>query len=279
MEEIVGLIPAAGIGTRLYPFSRAVPKEMYPIFGKAVIEHTIENLKIGGVKKIYVVVGYQKGALMDYIGDGSFFGVNVVYLYQMMRRGLGHSILQGKKWIDRTFVTLLGDSFIEPKKEINELIEYHRKEKPLATVMLFEVGDVAGYGIAKFASLEKGKGRIARMVEKPSKGDAKRLKTGGKFYALCGAYVFEPRIFDYIEKTPAGIKNEVQLTDAMALALRKGERINGFILKGKYLDIGKWHTVRETEKFMGSIMDMEKHYEERERMMEFVKKSEEENGR
>ena len=279
MEEIVGLIPAAGAGTRLYPFSRAVPKEMYPIFGKAVIEHTIENLKVGGINKIYMVVGYQKGALMDYVGDGSFFGVHVVYLYQMMRRGLGHSILQGKKWIDRTFVTLLGDSFIEPKKEITELIEYHKKEKPLATVMLFEVKDFSGYGIAKFADLKNGKGRIERMLEKPSVGDAKRLKTEGKFYALCGAYVFEPRIFDFIEKTRPGIKNEVQLTDAMAFALRKGEKINGFVLKGKYLDIGKWHTVKETEKFMGSIMDMEKHYEEREKMMEFVRKSEEENGR
>jgi UTP-glucose-1-phosphate uridylyltransferase len=279
MDEIVGLIPAAGIGKRLYPFSRAVPKEMYPIFGKAVIEHTIENLKVGGINKIYMIVGYQKGALMDYIGDGSFFGVDVIYLYQMRRMGLGHGILRGKGWIDKTFVTLLGDSFIEPKEEIREMIEYHMKEKPIATVMMFEVSDVAGYGIAKFKSLEKGAGRIEKMAEKPSKLQAKGLKTGGKFYALCGAYVFEPRIFGYLEKTPPGINNEIQLTDAMALALKRGEKINGFVLKGKYLDIGKWHTVKETEKFLGSVIDMEKHYEERERMMETIRKHEEENGR
>jgi len=279
MDEIVGLIPAAGIGTRLYPFSRAVPKEMYPIYGKAVIEHTIENLKIGGINKIYMVVGYQKGALMDYVGDGSFFGVNVVYLYQMTRRGLGHSILQGSGWIDKTFVTLLGDSFIEPKEEIRELINYHTKEKPIATVMLFEVDDVSGYGIAKFRDLKNGTGKIESMTEKPSKEAAKDLKTNGKFYALCGAYVFDPRIFKYIEKTPPGIKNEIQLTDAMALALKNGEKINGFVLKGKYLDIGKWNTVKETEKFMGGIMDIDKNYEERERMMEVARKHEEENGR
>jgi len=167
-DEIVGLIPAAGIGTRLYPFSRAVPKEMYPILGKAVIEHAIENLKVGGIEKIFVVVGYQKGALMDYVGDGSFFGVKVAYIYQMARRGLGHSISQAKDWINSTFVTLLGDSFIEPKEEIRELIEFHQREKPLATVMVFEVDDVSGYGVAKFKNLGRGVGQIEKMVEKPS---------------------------------------------------------------------------------------------------------------
>jgi dTDP-glucose pyrophosphorylase len=279
MSDIVGLIPAAGIGTRLYPFSRAVPKEMYPIFGKAVIEHTIENLKIGGIRNIYMVVGYQKGALMDYVGDGSFFGVNVVYLYQMVRRGLGHSILQGKGWIDKTFVTLLGDSFIEPKEEMKEMIDYHKKERPLATVMVFEVDDVSGYGIAKFRKLDKGTGKIENMFEKPSKSKAAKLETNGKFYALCGAYVFEPRIFKYIAKTRPGHKNEIQLTDAMALALKSGEKINGFVLKGRYLDIGKWHTVKETEKFLRGVIDLDKHYEERERMMKKVRKHDEENGR
>lgn len=279
MDEIVGLIPAAGIGTRLYPFSRAVPKEMYPIYGKAVIEHTIENLKVGGISKIYMIVGYQKGALMDYVGDGSFFGVKIIYLYQLMRRGLGHCVLQGKGWIDKTFVTLLGDSFIEPKEEIRELVSYHMKEKPIATVMLFEVDDVSGYGIAKFSELRNGTGKIESMAEKPSGDAAKKLRTGNKFYAICGAYVFDPKIFKYIEKTKPGIKNEIQLTDAMALAIKSGEKINGFVLKGKYLDIGKWNTVKETEKFLGSRMDMDKNYEEREKMMEVARRHEEENGR
>lgn len=280
MDDIVGLIPAAGIGKRLYPFSRAVPKEMYPILGKAVIEHTIENLKIGGVSRIYMVVGFQKGALMDYIGDGSLFGVNVTYLYQMQRKGLGHGILQGSGWINRTFVTLLGDSFIEPKEEMKELIDYHKKEKPIATVMLFEVKDVSGYGIAKFKDLKNGTGEIERMAEKPGQKDAGGLKTNGKIYALCGAYVFEPEIFDYIKRTSPGLNNEIQITDAMILALKSGERINGYVLKGEYLDIGKWKTVKETEKFLMEKVDVEKHYSEREIMMEKVQKQEEEdNGR
>ena len=279
MDDIVGLIPAAGVGKRLYPFSHAVPKEMYPILGKAVIEHNLENLKAGGVGRVYMIVGFQKGALMDYVGDGSFLGMNIIYLYQMKRRGLGHGILQGRGWIDKTFVTLLGDSFIEPKEEMGELIEYHKKEKPLATVMVFEVDDVSGYGVAKFKNFGNGTGEVEKMVEKPPKEQAKGLKTNGKFYALCGAYVFEPRIFDYLNKTPPGMNNEIQLTDAMILAMKNGEKINGFVLKGKYLDIGKWHTVKETESFLRGVMNVDKHYEERERMMETVRDHEEEDER
>jgi dTDP-glucose pyrophosphorylase len=274
-EEIVGLIPAAGIGKRLYPFSRAVPKEMYPILGKAVIEHSIENLKIGGIKRVYMIVGFQKGSLMDYIGDGSFFGVNVVYIYQLKRRGLGHGVLQGREWIDRTFVTLLGDSFIEPKEEIRELIDYHRREKPLATIMLFEVENAEGYGIAKFKELRNGTGPVERMAEKPPKGESEKLKTDGKLYAICGAYVFEPKIFRYLKLTKPGLNNEVQLTDAMNLALKKGEKINGFVLKGKYIDIGKWGTVLKTEKELLANLNIDSHIKEREGIMERIREHEE----
>ena len=279
-EEIVGLIPAAGSGTRLYPFARAVPKEMYPILGKAVIEHCVDNLKAGGIKKMFMVVGYQKGALMDYIGDGSFFGVNVAYVYQMKRKGLGHAIYQGKDWIYTTFVTLLGDSFIEPKDEIKELIELHVKKKPLATLMLFEVTDPKGYGLAKFKSIENGCGAVESVIEKPSAELASSYRVNGGYYAMCGAYVFEPRIFDYIAKTKPGAKGEIQITDALALALKNGEKICGMVLKGKYLDIGKWKTILNTEKELLKFLDMEMHVKEREAMMEKIRiHEEEENGR
>ncbi len=268
-DNIVGLVPAAGGGTRLYPFSRAVPKEMYPIMGKAVIEHCVENLKEGGIKKIFMVVGYQKGSLMDYIGDGSLFGVNVAYIYQMERGGLGHAILQGKDWIKSTFTVLLGDSFIEPKSEIKRLIELHKKDKPIATVLLFKVDSAKGYGIVKFKNIDGGCGEIEKMIEKPAPEQAEEYKNGnGGFYALCGGYVFEPEIFDFIEKTSPGAKNEIQITDAMALALKSGKKICGVVLDGKYLDIGKWRTVFNVEKEMIEKVDMENHIKEREKLMD-----------
>ncbi len=279
MDEVVGLIPAAGGGTRLYPFSRAVPKEMYPILGKAVIEHSIENLRIGGVNKIFIVVGFQKGSLMDYVGDGSFYGVDVAYLYQMRRKGIGHCIWKAKDWIQTTFVTLLGDSFIEPKEEIKEMIDFHKEKKPISTVLVFEVDDPTGYGIVKFKSTENGFGVIEKMVEKPTLEEAKDFAINGKYYALCGAYVFEPGIFDYIGKTSPGIKNEIQITDAISLAMKNGEHVFGMILKGKYLDIGKWNTVLKVENNLFKNSDIGKHIKERNEMMNKVRKHEENNGR
>jgi len=267
-DEIVGLIPAAGEGTRLYPFSRAVPKEIYPLLGKPVIEHAVENLCMGGIHKIFLIVGYQKGALMDYLGDGSQFDVSIAYIFQLQRRGLGHAIFQAKQWIDTSFVTLLGDSFVEPKSEVVRLIELHKKKNPLATVLLFAVKDPTNYGIAKMNEIQGRSGIIEAMVEKPTLEEAHNYQVGDNYHALCGFYVFEPEIFDYIEKTPPGTKNELQITDALQLAIKSGETVCGHILNGKYLDIGKWHTVLQAEKELLETMGLEKHIEERERLRE-----------
>ncbi len=268
MSEIVGLIPAAGSGKRMYPFSRAVPKELYPVIGKPVIEHCIENLRIGGVKNVYMIVGHQKGALMDYIGDGSFFGVNAAYIYQLKRRGIGHAILQAENWIKTTFAVLLGDSFIEPKSEIKELIFLHKKVGALATVLLFEVDDPTGYGIVRFKDPPKGFAEIDMLVEKPGKKEAEGLMSGGKYYAVCGAYVFEPKIFEYIKKTGAGAKGEIQITDSISLAAGAGEKVVGLVTKGKYLDIGKWNTVLSVEREMLTTNDISEFIKERNELAE-----------
>jgi len=269
-KDIVGLVPAAGGGSRMYPFARAVPKEMYPILGKSVIEHCVENLREGGINKIYMVVGHQKGSLMDYLGDGSFFDVFISYIYQLERRGLGHAILQGERWIDTTFVTLLGDSFIEPKKEINKLIDLHKEKKPIATVLLFEVDDPKGYGVVKFKDMEDNKGEIEKLFEKPDETQAKEFEFDGKYYAICGGYVFEPKIFEYIRNTKPGHKNEIQITDAIQYAIDSGERVYGLILQGKYIDIGKWKTVLNVVKDMVNREDINESIEDRERITEKI---------
>ncbi len=270
MSDIVGLIPAAGGGTRLYPFSRAVPKEMYPILGKSVIEHAIENLKSGGITKIYIVVGYQKGALMDYVGDGSFYGTNVVYLYQLKRKGLGHAVLQSKKWIDTTFIVLLGDSFIEPKGEIKTLLKIHKKEKPIATILLFRVRNPTSYGIAMLKNIHNFYGLITELKEKPKLREALKYKINGDYYAICGAYVFEPKIFEYIGKTKPDKNGEVQLTDAISNAIKNRERVYGVILNGAYMDIGKWETVMNVEKYMMKMNRTSTIIKEREKMMKRI---------
>lgn len=272
MDEIVGLVPAAGGGTRLYPFSKAVPKEMYPILGKAAIEHCIENLNEGGVKKVFVVVGHQKGALMDYLGDGSHFGVTAAYIYQDERKGLGHAILQGKKWITSPFVVLLGDSFIEPKQEINDVISIHRGEQPIATLLLFEVDDPKGYGIVKVGKSSNRHGVVEDLIEKPSQEEAEHLRSDGKLLAITGMYVFSPKIFQYIEQTQPGAKGEIQITDAIRLAVKAGEKVVGVTLQGRYLDIGKWRTVLSIEKELATSIQLDDYIKDRESLQQTIKK-------
>jgi dTDP-glucose pyrophosphorylase len=220
-----------------------------------------------------MIVGHQKGALMDYVGDGSFYGVNVAYIYQLKRRGLGHAILQAEEWIRKPFVTLLGDSFIEPKKEIQTMIRIHTEKKPIATVLLFKVKDPTGYGIAKFKTLENDCGLIEKVIEKPSSEESEKYKLNNEFYALCGAYVFEPGIFDFIKKTKPGKKKEIQITDSIQLAIENGEKVCGVILRGKYLDIGKWRTVFDIQKEMQNKFNIDEITKEREEMTDKVIKT------
>lgn len=270
-RKIVGLIPAAGEGTRLFPFSRAVPKEIYPILGKPVIEHTVENIQVGGITKIFVIVGYQKGSLMDYLGDGSIFGVDIAYLYQQERKGLGHAIFQAAHWIDTTFITLLGDSFIEPKEEINDLINVHRKNDAMATVLLFRVSDPTAYGVARLKECNGTCGEVEELLEKPTLDEAVPFQFEDHYLALCGVYVFEPKIFNYLQETRPDRKGELQITDAIELAVKRGEKVYGLVLEGKYLDIGKWRTVLQTEKDMIVDSNIEDHIKDREKMCEKTK--------
>jgi dTDP-glucose pyrophosphorylase len=266
VSNIVGLVPAAGMGKRLYPFSRAVPKELYPILGKPVIEHVVENLKMGNVQKIFMVVGHKKSAIMDYIGDGRHYDVDVAYIFQLEQLGLGHAILQGEKWINSTFVTLLGDSFLEPKHEINQMIKLHRRERPVATLMLFEVPDPTGYGIVKLDLKDKNSGVITKMIEKPSEKEAEEyISSDGNYYAICGLYTFEPLIFDYIKKAPLHKNSgEIHITNAIQTAIENDEKVMGMVLSGEYIDIGKWNTALRAEKKFLEGKDIDHHIEERE---------------
>ncbi len=150
------------------------------------------------------------------------------------------------------------------------MMKLHAEKKPIATILLFKVKDTVGYGIAKFRGLENGYGLIEKVVEKPTQEEAEEYKLNNEFYALCGAYIFEPRMFDFIGKTRPGKKKEVQITDSIQLAIEKGEKVYGVILSGKYLDIGKWRTVFDIQKDMQDKFNIDEITKEREKMTDRV---------
>lgn len=241
---MIGVIPAAGSGKRLLPFTRAVPKEMYPILGKTPLDYALECMQDVGIKKVFIIVGHKKGAIIDYIGDGSRYGLKTIYVYQERQLGLGHAILQVEELIDDTFLTILGDTIITPYSEIKELINVHTKSKGVSTILLSEVQDPSGYGAVRIEG-----NRILELKEKPNEYDkTKFLVDGNKYLVITGAYIIQPELFRYLKATNPGTNNEIQLTDAIEGSIRDGQSVYGYVLKGSRHDIGNWKTLFEVER-------------------------------
>ena len=239
---MIGVIPAAGKGSRLRPITEAIPKELLHCGSKCLIEHALESLKLCGISRACIVTGHKKGPLIDFVKDGALYGLDVDFAYQTMPRGLGHAILCAKNKIrndDLDLMVLLGDTVIEPKHVLKELKGTHKREKAFATFLLKEVDDPSRWGTARFKILENGVVDIKEVFEKPqTPEEKKRFEINGKYYAIVGAYCFSQKIFDYLEKTPPGKNNEIQLTDAIEMGLKNGEKVRGIKFTGKWLDVG-----------------------------------------
>lgn len=222
-----GLIPAAGGGTRLGPFTNAIPKELLPVGEKAVIEHVVEAMKVAGIEEIAIVVSPHKHGISDYLGSGKRFGVKFTYVVQDERRGLADAVLAGEHVIDGRFAVVLGDNFFYPKSFLREIISYHVSENADATLGVAEVKDVTRHGIIT----PFGK-QIIDIVEKPSPENAQ-----SKLGAI-GVYIFELEIFNAIKVTRPGYKEEYQLTDSVKGMIDAGRKVLHKTIEGIHIDVG-----------------------------------------
>lgn len=240
---MIGIIPAAGKGSRLRPITEAIPKELMPFGHKTLLHHVLDSMKSVGVEKVCIVTGHQKGPLMDFVKDGDLYGLDIHFAYQVRPQGLGHAILCGKTRVkhhtQEDLLVILGDTVIEPKSALKKLVDVHTKEKPLATFFLHEVSNPEKWGVVKPAGFHEGVSKIDDLFEKPqTREDQKLFEVDGKWYAIVGVYCFNQKIFEYIEKTPPGRNNEIQITDAIKLGLKNGEKVLGVKFDGAWLDIG-----------------------------------------
>jgi bifunctional UDP-N-acetylglucosamine pyrophosphorylase/glucosamine-1-phosphate N-acetyltransferase len=245
---ITGVILAAGKGTRLQPLTFAIPKEMVHVNGKALVQHAVELLKAGGITNVIVIVGSKKGALMDFLKDGKWLGVDVAYRFQEELSGVATAVHMAKPLIGGTFAVTFGDEIIEPKDRlVKELIDLHKRTGATCTLGVSEVTDPERYGVAKL----DGKGKVIDLIEKPQTAEElDYLRSDGKFYGLNGVFILEPEIFQFIEKIKPGAKNEYQLTDAIRLALKSGKTVSAVAHRGLYRDVGTFDALIETEKEM-----------------------------
>ncbi len=236
------IIPSAGVGSRLKPLTNAMPKELINIAGKPPIERAIEKIRDANIKDIIIVVGWKKGALMDYLGDGSRFDVNLTYVYQQNPTGLAHSILCAEKLIKNEFLVYLGDNVIDSNSILENLIQTHQKNNSSATLVVKKMEDVSAHGVIN----PKDEHYIEYIVEKPKKEDAPSN------LAVMGLYVLNKDIFEQIKLIKPGKNNEYQLTDAIELLIKKGHNVGYLEFKGEVWNVGDIPSLVECEKYFVS---------------------------
>ena len=257
------VIPAAGLGTRFLPVTKSMPKEMLPIIDKPIIQFAVEEAIASGIEDIIIITGRGKRAIEDYFDtspelESHLFQnkkyellrevkdisslVDIHYIRQKEPKGLGDAVLKAEKHIgDEPFAVLLGDDIIKGDIPcIKQLMDVYQKYKNSSAVIAVEEvknKNVSRYGIIKIRGkeidLDKSVYRIEDIIEKPS------LEEAPSNIGTVGRYVLTPEIFPCIKETPVGKGNEIQLTDAIRILIRKEKRdVYAYKFSGRRYDAG-----------------------------------------
>ncbi|MFT2204536.1 UTP--glucose-1-phosphate uridylyltransferase GalU [Staphylococcus chromogenes] len=257
MQKITkAIIPAAGLGTRFLPATKAMPKEMLPILDKPTIQYIVEEASRAGIEDIIIVTGKHKRAIEDHfdiqkeleltlIEKGKLELVNKVqysanlanifYVRQKEQKGLGHAINTAKQFIgNEPFAVLLGDDIVESEvPAIQQLIEkYEETNKSIIGVQNVPESDTHRYGIIDPKSQRDRLFEVKKFVEKPEQG------TAPSNLAIMGRYVLSPKIFDYLENQEEGSGGEIQLTDAIE-RLNHDDKVFAYDFEGQRYDVGE----------------------------------------
>lgn len=256
MKVKKAIIPAAGLGTRFLPATKAMPKEMLPIVDKPTIQYIVEEAIESGIEDIIIVTGKGKRAIEDHF-DHSFeleqnlyekgkFEllsevqkssklVDIHYIRQKEPKGLGHAIWCARKFIgDEPFAVLLGDDIVQAEKPcLKQMIEqYERYNASILGVQNVHPDEVSRYGIVSGHCIGERFYNVNGLVEKPKKEDAPSN------LAIMGRYILNPRIFDILSNQDPGAGGEIQLTDAIA-GLNEYEAVYAYDFEGKRYDVGE----------------------------------------
>ena len=250
------IIPAAGLGTRFLPATKAQPKEMLPIVDKPTIQYIIEEAIDSGIEEILIITGRNKKCIEDHfdrsvelelelakagkdemlemVHDISNM-VNIHYIRQKEPKGLGHAIHCAKAFVgDEPFAILLGDDVVynEEKPCLKQLIDcYDEYKTSILGVQTVPEENVSKYGIVDGIKIEDRVCKVRGLVEKPKKEEAPTN------VAILGRYIVTPRIFEILENTKPRKGNEIQLTDAL-LELIKHEAMYAYNFEGRRYDVG-----------------------------------------
>lgn len=181
-----GMIMAAGVGTRLHPLTKDIPKPMVPIAGRPLMEHIVHLLRIHGFTQLVANLHYLPQTIQNYFGDGSQFGINLKYSYEPDLLGTAGGVKNNQDFLDETFVVVSGDALTDIN--LAAFLRFHKQRGALASIALKPMEEVERFGVV----ITDSDGRITNFQEKPKKEEAlsNLISTG--------IYIFEPEIFNYI---------------------------------------------------------------------------------
>ncbi len=225
------MILAAGVGSRLDPLTRAIPKPMVPIVNRPVIEHIVHDLKKHGFMEIRINLHYLGDVIQEYLGDGSKFGVQISYSQEDKLWGDAGSVKRSQDFFGgETFMVVGGDDISDI--DLSEVVAFHKSKNATSTITLTPVDDPSQFGIV----ITEEDGRISRFLEKP-KGEDVFSNT-----ANTGVYLFESEVFDLIPAdTFYGFGNDV-----FPQLLAAGKPLYGFLSDAYWKDVGNLQVYRQT---------------------------------
>lgn len=274
------VVPAAGLGTRFLPATKATPKEMLPIVDKPAIQYVVEEAASAGLLDLLMVTGKNKRSIEDHF-DRAFELEEVLeakgdehrlsqvrdpaalatlhYVRQGEPKGLGHAVLCAKQHVgDHPFACLLGDDLIDRRDPLLQRMIEVRNRYGGSVIALMEVPkeQVSLYGVATIeGSVEDDVVRVTDLVEKPPVDEAPSN------WAIIGRYVIDPAVFEVLENTPPGRGGEIQLTDALRTlagqSAAEGGQVHGVLFRGRRYDTGdKLDYLRTVVKFAADRPDL-----------------------
>lgn len=254
------VIPAAGLGTRFLPATKAMPKEMLPVVDKPAIQYVVEEAVQAGLDDVLMIIGRNKNALANHFdrvtelevtlenkGDESKLErvqestdlADVHFVRQGDPKGLGHAVLRARKHVgDQSFAVLLGDDLIDARDPLltRMLAEHAKRGASIVALLEVEPESIHLYGAAAVEPTDDPDVvRVTGLVEKPAK------EVAPSNLAVIGRYVLKPEIFDVLEQTPPGKGDEIQLTDALMTMANDVEGtggVFGVIFRGRRYDTG-----------------------------------------
>ncbi|MDK1724771.1 UTP--glucose-1-phosphate uridylyltransferase GalU [Dellaglioa algida] len=283
MKVRKAIIPAAGLGTRFLPATKAMAKEMLPIVDKPTIQYIVEEARAAGIEDILIVTGKGKRPIEDHFDSvpeleanlaakgktellkivEETTDINLFFIRQSHPRGLGDAVLMAKDFVgDEPFVVMLGDDIMQDKVPLTKQLMNRYDETHASTLAVMEVPhkEVSKYGvIAPKSEVSKGLFDVEKFVEKPAVDDAP------SDLAIIGRYLLTPEIFGMLETQEPGEGNEIQLTDAID-RLNKVQRVFAHEFKGDRYDVGNKFGYLKTSIDFGL-----KHPEVKDELREYIK--------